>query len=103
MIKTAYQLGVKKALEDAGFIKESSTPRQLARQLAAAGLLGGELGGITGAVSPKFMGHDPLYEEPYKRIAKGGGLGALYGAAAGVGAGAAGLGTFALLKKLKVI
>jgi hypothetical protein len=74
-----------------------------AHTLLAPALAGAEVGGVVGSVSPKTVGHDPLWEHPALRILKGSGKGALYGGGAGLGLGAAALGGMKLVDALKRI
>lgn len=97
MIKEAYEAGMRQALRDANVVKESSAQKIL----GMPSLLGAEAGSMLGLISPKTVGHDPLWESPMKRLGKGMGLGALYGGGVGLGAGAASLGVLKLLEKLK--
>ena len=98
MIKQAYEQGVMAALRDAGLTKEANV-----ELLARAGLLGASGGSTLGLISPEAVGHDPLWEAPHVRLGKGMGLGAMYGAGAGVAAGGTALGGKKLLELLKII
>ena len=89
MLKTAYELGVKLAMQEAGLVKEAGALGMLRKSLGAGGTgaaVGGSLGAGIGAIGGGLSDDGSAASGALKGLLIGGGIGAGQGLLRGPGA-----------------